>query len=186
MLLSDIVRQRREDVVPDRREAAGELRDSRRPGDEPPVKMLASVAPPADVDATELADRSHGTLDARQLDPEIRRQVVRQISGVRVVASRHEQDDQRKAVRICRRHQAPALIRPEELLVRGVAGPAIHAPRARTRLLLGNGRKELAWPELALEGPGVPLIERRHAKCILRALVKLLGRLRHDVAMLTA
>ena len=181
VLLADLLGQRREHIVPDCGEAAAQLRDSGGPRDKPPVEMLAPVSPPADVHPADLADRPNRSLDPRQLDSEVRGELAGEVARIRVVLARHEQDDQRQAVRILRGHQAPALVRPDELVVRRVAGPAFHAAGADSRLLLADRREELSWPDVAFEGPGVPLVERRRAQGILRALVQLLGRLRHSL-----
>src|SRR4029453_13945933 len=54
----DLLGHGRQDVVPDRGEAPDQLGDPRGAGHEPPVEVLAAVAPPADVDAADLADRA--------------------------------------------------------------------------------------------------------------------------------
>ena len=64
-----VLGNRRKDVVPDRREASDQLRQARRPHDEPPVEVLAAVAPAAHVDTADLADGADRALDPREQDP---------------------------------------------------------------------------------------------------------------------
>src|ERR671918_1432297 len=71
----DLLGERWQDVVPDRREAADQLREPGRPRHEPPVQVLAAVAPAADVDAADLADRADGALDPREQDAQLGREL---------------------------------------------------------------------------------------------------------------
>src|ERR1700751_3099943 len=67
----DVFWHRRQDVVPDRREAADELRNPGRAGQEPPVQVLAPVAPAADVHAADVAERADLALDATEQDADL-------------------------------------------------------------------------------------------------------------------
>ena len=74
--------------VPDRGEAADQLRDPGRARHEPPVQVLAPVAPLADVDASDLADRAHGSLDPREHDAELRGEIVGEVTELGDVLAR--------------------------------------------------------------------------------------------------
>ena len=71
----ELLGERRQDVVPDRREARPELRHPRRARDEPEVEVRAAVAPAADVHAADLADGVDGALDPDEQRPELGREV---------------------------------------------------------------------------------------------------------------
>ena len=68
----ELLRHRRQDVVPDRGEAHPELRHPRRPPHEPEMEVLAAVAPAADVDAFDVPDAVDRALDADDQRPELR------------------------------------------------------------------------------------------------------------------
>ncbi|MGH7759899.1 MAG: hypothetical protein ACREOY_00570 [Candidatus Dormibacteraceae bacterium] len=90
----DLFRNGREDVIPDRGKAANQLRQARRASHEPPVQVLAAVAPSADVDAANMGDGSNSTFDPRQRHAQFCCQVVREIAWLAIVGSRlQDQND---------------------------------------------------------------------------------------------
>src|SRR5213592_4364566 len=72
----NLLRNRRKDVVPDRGEAACQLRNPGGPRHEPPVQVLPTVAPFADVDAADIADRPHCALDPPEHDAKLGKELV--------------------------------------------------------------------------------------------------------------
>src|SRR5438046_1650251 len=76
--------------VPVLGQAGRRLRQSGGAGDEPPVKVGGALAPAADVDAGDLADREHGTLDAAEHDALLACEVVGELGGAVVVLARLE------------------------------------------------------------------------------------------------
>ena len=93
----ELLRHRREDVVPDRGEAHPELRHPRRPAHEPEMEVLAAVAPAAHVDATDVADRVDRALDADDQRPELGCAFRRELVEVAVLARVEDHDDRQPA-----------------------------------------------------------------------------------------
>ena len=142
------------------------------------MQVLASVAPLADVDAADLADRAHGSLDPREHDAELRGEIVREVADLGDVLAGLENHDDGQAGRF-QTVQAPALVRPEVLVVRRSASLAVDTACAAPRLLTLDGRLERARAHLAVEREGLPLVEWGHLQGIRGPLIHLLGGLGH-------
>jgi len=99
------------DVVPDRCEAAEQLRDPSWAGHEPPVQVFGAVAPSANVNPADVPDRAHRSFDARDQNPELRGKTFWEVARLRIVLTGLEQDDDGKAVRLSRA-KAPTFVRP--------------------------------------------------------------------------
>ena len=179
-----VLGQWREDVVPDRGEAAEKLRHPRRPCHEPPVQVLAPVAPATDMHTPDLADCTDCALDPCEEHAELGRELVRQIAGLREMLARLEQDNDRQACWRVERPQAPALARPEVLVVGADAAHAFDTAMAVPGRLLLDGRLEAARPHLAVERERLPVLDGRHSERSGRACVQLLGSLRQGPGML--
>ena len=146
----EVLGKRRQHVVPDRGEAADQLRDPRRPRHEPPVQVLAAVAPAAHVHAADLADRPHRALDSREQDAELGGQVVGQVARLREVLARLEQDDDGEPGRPVEAPQPPALARPE---VRRRRGRSSAGSRRRPRRSAGARSRREAGADAAASRP---------------------------------
>jgi hypothetical protein len=142
------------------------------------VEVLAAVAPTADVNAADLADASHRTLDPGDEEAELGGQVVGEVAGIGVVIPRLEQDHDRQPVGLGG-EQTPALVRPEVRLVGLGAAPAIDAALAIAGLLVGEWRQERSRSHVPVERELLPLLDGGHPEMIDGASVDLLRRLRH-------
>jgi len=176
----DVLGKRRKDVVPDRREAAGQLRESRGARHEPPVEVLAPVTPTTDVHAPDLPDRPYRAIDSRDQHAELGGECVGKVSGLGVVHPGLEQRDERQAGRTVERPEAPALRRPEALVVAEVAAAAVDAALAVPRRLVLGRREQGPRSQVAGERERVPLLDGRHSQRARGAGVELLGRLGHE------
>jgi hypothetical protein len=145
----ELLRHRRENVVPDRGEAHPELRHPRRPPHEPEVEVLAAVAPAADVDALDVPDCEDRALDADEERPELRLSLGRETVEVAVL-SRVEEHDDRQAARSRQRRDEPVLVAPDRVTVPGSAASAVHAVLALARRVVRR-RPERPGADLALE-----------------------------------
>ena len=133
----DLLGHRRQDVVPDRGEASDQLRSPRWSGHEPPVQVLTAVAPAADVDATDVADRPDRPLCPRQQDAEFRRAPVGEVSEAPRNAPRGS------SMTTTGQSRWPDLessrqrsLDPDVLVVGGRAPPAVDSALSEARLLL--------------------------------------------------
>jgi hypothetical protein len=143
------------------------------------MEVLTSVAPAAHVDPSDLADRAHRPLDARQEQPQLGCELFGKVARVCEVSPREEQEDHRERRRVVASAQPPTLVRPEKAFVGCRTSPAVDAAGTDARLLRGDRRKKLSRTDLALERKGLPLFDRRHAERVLGARVELFWRLRH-------
>jgi hypothetical protein len=98
-----------------------------------------------------------------------------------MVLAREEKRDHRDARGLVPDAQPPALVRPEELLVRPPADLAVDSALTAAWTVDLGRRLELPRPHLAVEREGVPLGERRHAQVVLRTLVQLFGCFGHGL-----
>ncbi|HKW73086.1 MAG TPA: hypothetical protein VJQ08_09700 [Candidatus Dormibacteraeota bacterium] len=89
------------------------------------MKVLAAVAPAADVDASDVAEPSHCPLDARLQQAELLGHLVLEVAGIAIVAARLEQKDQGEARRFLERQEAPPLAGPEVVGIGSLAVEAI-------------------------------------------------------------
>ena len=128
----DVLRERRQHVVPDRREGADQLRDARGACHEPDVQVLAAVAPAAHVHVADVADRVDGTLHADQQRAELAGEIVGKIEEVDVLP-RMQEHDAREARRAVERVDDPVVVVPERALDASLAAPATDAAGAVTR-----------------------------------------------------
>ena len=157
-----------------------QLRDPGRAGHEPPVQVLAAVAPLADVHAADLADRAHGSLDPRQHDAELRGEVVREVAELGEVLARLE-DARPPAGRSGPTRRAGASVRSST----GTRRPAVSIARQSTPpcavawLLTLDRRLKRARAHLSVERERLPLLDRGHAQGVRGAFVDLLGGLGH-------
>src|SRR5581483_6061839 len=173
-----LLRERRQDVVPDRGERAGELRDPRRARHEPDVEVLRAVAPAAAVNVADPADRVDRTLHPDEQRAELRLVLHGQIVEL-VVVARLEDDDGREPARLRERRDEPALARPEGVGPAVRAAPAVDAALTAARRLPLDRLRERAGGQRAGERPRLPVGDGRHAERVVRALPELLRRLRH-------
>lgn len=173
-----VVRRHRQDVIPDRGEAADQLRDPGRPGHEPPVQVFGAVAPAADVNAPDVADASDRSLDAGQQHAALCREVIGQIARLCVVRTRVQEDDEGQAVRP-RRQQPPVIVGPDEVVVRFRTGPALNPALAVSRRLALDRRQERAWSHLAVEGELRPLVDSWHPERVCGSRIECFWSLEH-------
>ena len=145
---------------------------------EPPVQVLAALAPAADVDAADVADGPDGALDPLHQRPQLGRELGRQRLDV-VVLLRLEDQDERQPGRPERR-QLPVLVLPDQV-VRGLAaGVAVDPALAVARLLVLPRAAASARGRISpVERERLPLLDGRHPQRVLGALVELFGRLGH-------
>ena len=148
----DVLRHRRQDVVPDRCEGASELLHASRAGHEPDVAVLAAFTPPADMNVADARHREQGALHLQQERPELRGAFVVEIGEVDVLA-RLEQHDGGEPARLVEGPDRPVFVRPEQPLLAVRAPPAIDAADAVPRPLGLDRRRELTDSELAVERP---------------------------------
>src|SRR5207244_11777632 len=90
-----------------------------------------------------------------------------------------EERGHREPRRLVERADDPVLVRPERTGVAFLAAPAADAACAEARPLLCDRRLQGVGDEHALEGPGVPFLDRRCPERSVRALPERLRRLRH-------
>ena len=88
----DVVGDGRQHVVPDRGEASAQLRHPGGTRHEPEMKVLASVAPPTDVDATDPPDGVDRSLDTHEQRPELCLECRRKPVEVAVLARVEDHD----------------------------------------------------------------------------------------------
>ena len=139
------------------------------------MEVLAPVAPATDVHAPDLPDRPYRALDSRDQHAELGGQLLGQVSGLGVVHPGLEQRDERQAGRTVERPQAPALRRPEVLVVAEVAAAAVDAALAVPRRLALDRREQRPRSQVAGERERLPLLDGRHSQRARSAGVELLG-----------
>jgi hypothetical protein len=100
------------------------------------------------------------------------------------VLPRLEDGDEREAARLGERPHAPALVRPEELLVGRGARIAVDAARPAPWMLGRDGRGQRPGSEVAVERERLPVRNRRHPQPAGGARVELLRRLWHPRLLL--
>jgi diadenosine tetraphosphate (Ap4A) HIT family hydrolase len=143
------------------------------------VQVLAAVAPAADVDASDLADRPQSALDSGQQDAELCGQAVGEVARLADVVARLEEDDDGEPGRLVQTAHAPALVRPQIVVVGRRAGMAVDAALAVTRLLALDRWTQRPRLHLTVERERVPRLDGRHAQGACDACVQLFGRLGH-------
>ena len=143
------------------------------------MQVLAAVAPAADVDAADVAERADLPLDPGQQDAELGGELVAEVARLGVVLARLEQDDERQSGRPVEGPEAPVLVRPEVLVVGGRAAAAVDPALTVARALHGFRGQQRARSQRAFERERLPLLDGRHLQRVLGARVELLGCLRH-------
>jgi hypothetical protein len=99
----------------------------------------APLAPPADVDAADVANRADGSLDPDDEPSEVGGEVVREVRQVHVFPCL-EDDDDGQPERLVTRDDAPALVAPESRAVAALAAPAGARPGFAAARRLVRGR----------------------------------------------
>ena len=143
------------------------------------MEVLAAVAPAADVDAADVAERADLSLDPAQEHAQLRGELVRQVAWLSVVLARLEEDDERQAGRLVESPEPPVIVGPEVTLVGGGTTAAVDPTLAEARPLHLLRRPEHTRPHLAVEGERLPLLDRRHAQRAGHPGVELFRRLGH-------
>ena len=130
--------RRRQDVVPDRREAADQL--GILAGRAMNHQCRCSLPSPQRQTCTRpmLAEARTARSTRAIITPEVGGELIGQVAGVGVVLARLEQHDDGQPVRL-RGQQAPAFVRPDVCLVGLRAAPAVDAALAVARLLGSTG-----------------------------------------------
>ena len=171
--------KRRQDVVPDRCEAAYELREACRPRHEPPVKVLAAIPPATYVDAPYPRNGSDGPLDPRLKQPQLRRQFVGQVARLSEVSARLQERDDRQPGGVEGRAKTPPVRCPDVIAVRRGACMTSRATFAGAWSFSIERWPQRPGAHLAVERECFPLLHWRHAQVAGDSRVELLGGFGH-------
>jgi hypothetical protein len=129
--------------------------------------------------ATDLADGSHGTLYSGEEDAELGGQLVGEVARLRVMLPGFQKHDDRQARGAVERPEAPALRRPEVLVVAGRTAAAVDATLAVSNRVTFRWGRESPWAQLAVERERLPLVDRGHSQRTGRTGKELLRSLGH-------